>query len=162
MVSAIELIFPIGDSSMDPSVRSSYTSTKGGHGVASPSGKQFMPTLETVSSGVPSAGMELMEAGKGEATGSSGPRGGNGRSPLVQLLTNGVYMCTVLGCSSFFFVVTGIQVCPQLVQRRMRAPSPLPLLGRHTTEPHFVRPSLPHRGSMLCRWRRLRPSGSSG
>ena len=82
--------------------------------------------------------------------GSSLPSGGDSLST------------TVLGCSSFFFVVTGIQVCPQLVQRRMRAPSPCRLLGRHTTEPHFVRPSLPHRGSMLCRWRRLRPSGSSG
>ena len=31
------------------------------------------------------------------------------RAPLIRLLTNGVYMCSVLGLSALFFVVTGVQ-----------------------------------------------------
>ena len=122
VVSAIDLFRPSvqGGDTDRMSMQSNSSAVSTGSS-ATKKAAPFKPKLETVAQSSANlsesiAAAEAEDAAKPPAKGqSSETLTANGEAPprkrsaLMQLLTNGVYMCTVMAVSCLFFVVTGIQ-----------------------------------------------------
>ena len=107
VISAVDLFLPV-----TPPTRDRGWSQESS--VASPSSAPpFKPTLKSIPSGknvtgAPPPSSPSKKGAEEAATAEEDP-GPAPRSPIWALLTNGVYVCTVLSLCSLFFVVTGIQ-----------------------------------------------------
>ena len=107
VVSAIELFAPLQPRSPgSPSSRSSFTiSSRSGNGSGPAS--HGAGDLKSVGEEEDAPAPTLAEM-SGRSNGSAGEKKPR-RSPICELLTNGVYVTVVMSLASLFFVVTGIQ-----------------------------------------------------